>query len=163
MPIIDQVQQQAAQAQPTPEQAQPGQKGGPSKEARSVILAVYGMLYDKRVALGEKIGEQLQRVRDPVAILANNAFDLVVSASEKISVQLDDQSLRFAVAVTLRRLTEIAEAVGIELSEQDGAEASEMINERMAGGAKPPEQAQPGAMPPGQPMPEQAPPQGAMA
>lgn len=132
MAIID----QAAGRQPQPDQqpqAAPQRGPGAPPEARSVILAMYGMLYDKRVALGEKIAQQMLESRDPVAYIANTAYDLTASAVEKTKVPLDEQGFRFAMSMAMRRLAEIAQAVGIELTEEDGQAASQMMAERVGG------------------------------
>lgn len=141
-PIIEQARQ-GAPAQPMPQeqpqQAQPQAQAqrkspAPSPDARAVILAVYGMLYDPRVALGEKIAGQLTKSRDPVAHLANTAFDLTSAAIEKTGKQLEEREFRFAMSMTMRRLFEIAQAVGLQLTEKDAQDASQMIAERMGGG-----------------------------
>lgn len=156
MPIIDQVRAQQQQPQgpaQAPPAGAPPQPGGDLSEAqKDVVIAVYGMLYDKRTAVGEKLAQQIQSSRDPVAIIANSAHDIVAKAVEATGVQLQPDEFKAVAAMALERIAEIAEAVGVELSEEDGAAAGEMMSERAAGGQAQPG-AEPGQAPPQQPQP----------
>lgn len=119
-----------------------------SESGKDVLIAVYGMLYDKRVAVGEKLAEQIKSSRDPVAIIANSAYDLVKVAAEKVKVQLDEAEFRAVVKVALLRIGEIAKAVGMTLSADDAKDAMDMLSERHGG--QQPQQPQPGQQPPEQ-------------
>ena len=154
MPIIQQAQQQAqATPAPTQETAPVGGQApaGPqqlSESGKDVLIAVYGMLYDKRVAVGEKLAEQIKSSRDPVAIIAHSAYDLVKAAAEKTNAKLDEAEFRAIVKVALLRIGEIAKAIGVPLSEADAKDAMDMLSERHGG--QQPQQPQPGQQPPEQ-------------
>lgn len=155
MPIIQQAQQQAQAAPAPPAQDTAQMRGqapaGPqqlSESGKDVLIAVYGMLYDKRVAVGEKLAEQIKSSRDPVAIIAHSAYDLVKVAAEKVKVQLDEAEFRAVVKVALLRIGEIAKAVGMTLSADDAKDAMDMLSERHGG--QQPQQPQPGQQPPEQ-------------
>lgn len=141
MPIIDNARGGAQQPPPPeqmPQDQQPPQAGPgnepPSEQAKDVVLACLAMLYDKRIAMGLKIAEQMRSSRDPAAIIAHSAHDIVASAIEKTGIALAPAEFKRTAAMVLKHLAEIAAAAGIELTEDDAAAAGEMMRMRAEGG-----------------------------
>lgn len=126
-----------------PPGAEPSGGGAaPSEQAKDVILACLGMLYDDRIGMGRKIAEQIRRSRDPAGIIANSAHDIVASAIEKTGLALAPEEFKRVAGMIVAKLAELATAMSVPLSEEDAAAAAEMLRERAGEGQSEPAEQQ---------------------
>ena len=134
-----------------------GGQGGPEYDK---FLAAAKVLLFKKGGLAEDIGLQLLDADDPVAVLADQVYNLVAALDERSGGMLPDELLAPAAADVLGMVVEIAQHAGVKMSKDDvGAAMTTMIKRYMSESgqdAGPPQ----GGPPPG-PPPAAQPPMGA--
>lgn len=121
-------QQEGAEEDSGPEGGEGSEDG--SKELDDFLFAVEGFLYDKKSNAAEKVASSVKSAKDPIAAMANTAYDIVAMVDEKTGGNLADEMLASAAAETLGMVAEVAEAAGIDVTPREIASATRIMLKR---------------------------------
>ena len=140
------------------------ESAGPEYEQ---FIAAAKVILFKEGGLAERIAKTLLASDDPVAVLADEVYQLVAALDERSGGMLADELLAPAAADILGMVSEIAMAAGVELTTEEIIQAMiSMVERYMMESGEDPEAQMPGQpgprQPPAPPSPPsaQAPPQG---
>ncbi len=131
-----------------------GEQGGAGGPEYDKFLAAAKVLLFKKGGLAEDIGRQLIDADDPVAVLADQVYNLVAALDERSGGMLPDELLAPAAADVLGMVVEIAQHAGVKMSKDDvGTAMTTMIKRYMSesGEDAGPPQGPPQGLPPAQP------------
>lgn len=135
------------------------QGGGPEYDK---FLAAAKVTLFQKGGLAETIGKELIDADDPVAVLADQTYNLVAALDERSGGMLPDELLAPAAADVLGMIVEIAKHAGVKLSKEDvGAAMTTMIKRYMSESGQEGPQAGPQGTPPAGGPPAAQPPMGA--
>lgn len=121
------------------------------------FLAAAKVILFKEGGLAERIAKTLKASDDPVAVLADEVYQLVAALDERSGGMLADELLAPAAADILGMVSEIAMAAGVKLTTEEISQAMiSMVERYMKESGEDPQGQMPGQ--PGQAAPAGAPP-----
>lgn len=141
------------------EGSEPGDEEGGKAESPEYdkFIAAAKVVLFKEGGLAERIAKTLLASDDPVAVLADEVYQLVAALDERSGGMLADELLAPAAADILGMVSEIAMAAGVELTTEEISQAMiSMVERYMKESGEDPQGQMPGQ--PGQAAPAGTPP-----